>query len=75
MAKMRFQSHLNVICKKEFYIRALVLLNLLNSLRKRHKLLDKPHILSIFISLSKVFNKFNKTRALMYPLLLFTFLM
>ena len=35
-----------------------VLLNLLNSLRKRDKMLSKPHILSLFLN---SFNKFNKT--------------
>ena len=40
------------------YMSAHVLLNLLNSLRKRDKILDKPHILSLF---PKSFNKFNKT--------------
>ena len=43
-------------------IRATVLLNLLNSLRKRDKMLGKSHILSLIPNL---FNKFNKTRALM----------
>ena len=33
---------------------ALVLLNLLNSLQKRDKMLGKPHILSLFL------NSFNK---------------
>ena len=37
-----------------------VLLNLLNALRKRDKMLGKPRILSFF---RKVFNKFNNTRA------------
>ena len=37
-------------------IRALVLLNLLNSLRKRDKMLGKPRILSLF---PNWFNKFN----------------
>ena len=37
---------------------ALVLLNLLNLLRKRDKMLDKPHVLSLF---PNSFNKFNKT--------------
>ena len=39
----------------ESNIRALVLLNLLNSLRKRDKMLGKPRILSLFPNL---FNKF-----------------
>ena len=45
---------------KESNIRALVLLNLLNSLRKRErdKMLGKPRILSLF---PNSFNKFNKT--------------
>ena len=37
-----------------------VLLNLLNSLRKRDKMLGNPCILSLFPNL---FNKFNNTRA------------
>ena len=44
-AEMRFQSNLNVICYIESNMRALVLLNLLNLLRKRDKMLGKPHIL------------------------------
>ena len=39
-----------------------VLLNLLNLLRKRDKMLGKPHILSLFLN---EFNKFNNTRAQM----------
>ena len=39
--EMRFQSMI-----KESNIRALVLFNLLNSLRKRDKILGKPRILS-----------------------------
>ena len=39
-----------------------VLLNLLNELRKRDKMLGKPRILSLF---PNSFNKFNNTRALM----------
>ena len=39
-----------------------VLLNLLNDLRKRDKMLGKPRILSLF---PKSFNKFNNTRARM----------
>ena len=35
-----------------------VLLNLLNLLQKRDKMLGKPHILSLFLN---SFNKFNKT--------------
>ena len=37
-----------------------VLLNLLNELRKRDKMLGKPRILSLF---RNKFNKFNNTRA------------
>ena len=37
-----------------------VLLNLLNELGKRDKMLGKPHILSLF---RNEFNKFNNTRA------------
>ena len=39
-----------------------VLLNLLNELRKRDKMLRKPRILSLF---PNSFNKFNNTRARM----------
>ena len=39
-----------------------VLLNLLNELRKRDKMLGKPRILSLF---RNEFNKFNNTRARM----------
>ena len=46
----------------ESYIRAPVLLNLLNSLRKRDKMLGKPPILSLF---PNSFNKFNNAWALM----------
>ena len=42
----------------ESNIRALILLNLLKSLRKRDKMLGKPRILSLF---PNSFNKFNKT--------------
>ena len=42
----------------ESNIHAPVLLNLLNLLRKRDKMLDKPRILCFF---RKLFNKFNKT--------------
>ena len=59
---MRFQSNLNVIWQIESNIRALVLLNLLNSLRKRDKMLSKPRIFSLSLN---SFNKFNKTWALM----------
>ena len=59
---MRFQSNLNAIWYVESNIRAPVLLNLLNSLRTRDKMLDKPRNLSLF---PNSFNKFNKTRALM----------
>ena len=41
---------------------AAVLLNLLNELRKRDKMLGKPCILSLF---RNFFNKFNNTGALM----------
>ena len=44
--------------KIESIIRAPVLLNLLKLLRKRDKMLDKPHILFLFRNL---FDKFNKT--------------
>ena len=39
-----------------------VLLNLLNSLQKSDKMVGKPNILSLF---SNLFNKFNKTWALL----------
>ena len=44
--------------KLESNFHALVLLNLLNLLRKRDKMLGKPRILSLFLNL---FNEFNKT--------------
>ena len=47
--------------KIESNIRALVLLNLFNSLQKSDKMLDTPRILSLFLN---SFNKFNKTWAL-----------
>ena len=49
---------LNFCGNPEYNIHALVLLNLLNSLRKRDKMLGKPRILSLF---PNSFNKFNKT--------------
>ena len=54
----KFQSNFNVICSIESNIRAFVLLNFLNSLRKRDKVIDKPRILSLF---PNSFNKCNKT--------------
>ena len=60
--KMWFLINLNVTWKIESNICAPVLLNLLNLLRKRDKMLGKPRILSLFHNL---FNKFNKTGALM----------
>ena len=48
MAEMRFQSNSNVISNIESDIRALVLWNLLNSLRKIDKMISKPRILSLF---------------------------
>ena len=51
----------------ESNIRALVLLNLLNELRKRDKMLDKMlGLLSILSLFHNKLNKFNKTWALMY---------
>ena len=44
---MIFQSKLYVILYTESNIRALVLLNLLNSLRKGDKMLDNPRSLSL----------------------------
>ena len=41
----------------ESNIRAPVLLNLLNSLRKRDKMLGKPRILSLFLNLFNTINK------------------
>ena len=55
-------SNFNVMWSIETNIHAPVLLNLLNLLRKRDKMLGKPHILSLFPNL---FNKFNRTWALM----------
>ena len=49
--------------KIESNVPALVLLNLLNSLQKRDKMLGKPCILSLFPNL---FNKFNKTGSSIY---------
>ena len=46
----------------ESNIYAPALLNLLNTLQKRGKMLDKYPILSLFL---KLFNKFNKTWALL----------
>ena len=63
---MIFQSNLNDIGLIESNIRALVLLNLLNSLRKSDEMLGKPRILSFYLN---SLNKFNKTRALMLDLL------
>ena len=61
-SKNAILSNFNVInmsCEKTVStIRDLVLLDLLNSLRKSNKMLDKPRILSLFLNL---FNKFNKT--------------
>ena len=58
MAELRFQSNLKCHMLIESNIHALVLLNLLNLLRKRDKMFGKPHILSLYLNL---FNKFNKT--------------
>ena len=60
--KMWVLINFNVMWWIESSIHALVLLNLLNWLRKSNKILGKPHILSLFPNL---FNKFNKTWALM----------
>ena len=57
-----FQSNLNIIWWIESYIRAFVLMNLLNSLRKRDKMFGRPSILPLFLN---SFNKFNKAWALM----------
>ena len=46
-----------IICRGS-YMRAHVLMNLLDSFRKRNKILGKPRILSLFLNL---FNKFNNT--------------
>ena len=45
-SEMRFQVFFMSYDKKESNICALVILNLLNSLRKRDKMLSKPSILS-----------------------------
>ena len=45
---MTFQITINIIDKIEFNIRAIVLLNLLNSSQKRGKMLGKPRIVSLF---------------------------
>ena len=45
-----------ILMSNESNIRARVLLSLLNSLRKRDKMLGKPRILSLFLS---SFNKFK----------------
>ena len=58
--EMNLQSNLNVIWSIESNIRAIVLLNILNSLRKRDKMLGKPRILSLFPNL---FNKFSASLA------------
>ena len=50
---MRFQSNINVID-----IHAHVLLNLLNELKKKDKMLGKPRI---FIPFPNLFDKLNKT--------------
>ena len=49
MAEVRFRSNLNDIWYIESNLRAFLLLNLLNSLRKRDKMLDKPCILVAWI--------------------------
>ena len=59
---MIFQSNLNDIGLIESNTRALVLLNLFNSLRKSDEMLGKYRILSFYLN---PLNKFNKTRALM----------
>ena len=54
---------------KESTVRAPLLLNLLNELRKIEKMLGKPRILSTFFN---SFNKFNNTWALLYDPLFIT---
>ena len=51
--------------KIESYIRAPVLLNLLNLLRKSNKMHNKPHILSFFL------NSFNICKAMLMSYLFF----
>ena len=48
MAEIRFQSNLKVNMIKESNIHAHALLDLLNLLRKKDKMLGKPGILSLF---------------------------
>ena len=60
-AKLWLLSNFNVMWSIESYIRALVLLNLLNLLPKSDKMLSKAGILSLVHNL---LNKFNKTWAL-----------
>ena len=50
----------------ESYIHAPVLLNLLNSLPKRDKMLGKPHILSLFPNMFNEFNKQEHTCKILY---------
>ena len=60
--KWDFFNNFNALWQIESNIRAPVLLNLLNLLQKRDKMLGKPGILYLFVN---SFNKFNKTLALM----------
>ena len=54
---MLSKPHILSLFSNLFRIRALVLLNLLNSLRKRNKMLGKPCILSLFPYSYDNFNK------------------
>ena len=56
---LAFPGHTHLLCHMliESNMRALVLLNLLNSLRKKIKKLTKPGILSLFLNLCNSFNK------------------
>ena len=57
-SKLRFQSSFRVIWLIQSNMHAPVLLNFLKLLRKRDKMLDKPHMLSLFPNL---FDKFIRT--------------
>ena len=57
-----FKDSFPVMMHRGFYMNAHVLLNLLNELGKRDKMLGLPNILSLF---RNKFNKFNNTGARM----------
>ena len=62
--KLRFQNKYYVICKKESYIHDLVLLNLLNSLRNRDKMLRKPKF--YLVSPTRLIKSSTHVRSSMY---------